>query len=74
VLNCAVHHVDIWGSRGMALCILNLSTRWGWVVSFMPQSWSGHSAKVKSHFLHIPFTVSDRFSECLEVPSGSICK
>jgi len=28
---------DIWGNGGVALCILNLNTRWRWVVSFM--SW-----------------------------------
>jgi hypothetical protein len=26
-----------WGSGSIAPCILDLSTRWRWVVSFMPQ-------------------------------------
>jgi len=34
MLNCVPRHEDIWGSRGIAPCILNLGSRWWWVVSF----------------------------------------
>jgi len=50
---------DVWGNGGVALCILNLGTRWRWVVSYMlqplyprcpldvrlsvSQNWFGHS-------------------------------
>jgi hypothetical protein len=33
------HHtmMTYWGNGGVALCILDLGTRWRWVVSFTPQ-------------------------------------
>jgi hypothetical protein len=36
VLCHAAHHDGEWGSWGIAPHILNLSTRWGWLVSFVP--------------------------------------
>jgi len=36
VLNYLPHYEDMWGSGGIATHILNLSTRWSWVDSFMP--------------------------------------
>jgi hypothetical protein len=36
VLNQAACHKDIWRSGSIALRILNLSTRWRCMVSFMP--------------------------------------
>jgi len=38
LLNQVPHHNTILGSEGVAPCILNLSTRWKWLVSFMSQS------------------------------------
>jgi hypothetical protein len=37
VLNKARRHEGILGSGGIAPCILDLGTRWRWVVSFMPR-------------------------------------
>jgi hypothetical protein len=37
LLNYASHHKDVLGSGGMAPRILNLSTKWRWVVSFTPR-------------------------------------
>jgi hypothetical protein len=34
-LHSASCRKDVWGSGNLALCILNLSTGWRWVVSFM---------------------------------------
>jgi hypothetical protein len=36
LVNYTPHLEDIWRSRGIAPCILNLSIRWRWVVSCMP--------------------------------------
>jgi len=32
----APHNEDIWVNRNLASCILNVGTRWRWVVSFTP--------------------------------------
>jgi len=37
LLNSAPRHEDLWVSGGIAPRILNLGTRWRWVVSFAPQ-------------------------------------
>jgi hypothetical protein len=37
-LNWAPRHEGVLGSGGIAPCILDLGTRWRWVVSFMPRS------------------------------------
>jgi hypothetical protein len=36
VLNEALRHENVWGTRGIVLRILNLSTIWRWMVSFTP--------------------------------------
>jgi hypothetical protein len=37
VINQAPRYEDVWVSRGIAPRILNLGTRWRWVVSFKPR-------------------------------------
>jgi hypothetical protein len=36
LISLAPFHEDIWGTGGIALCILNIGTIWRWVVSFAP--------------------------------------
>jgi len=36
VLKEALHHLDIWICGGIAPHMLNLGTRWRWVVTFIP--------------------------------------
>jgi len=38
LLSQVSRHEDLWGSGGLAPHILNLRTRWRWVVRFMPRS------------------------------------
>jgi len=38
-IQCLIKHHTMkiyWDSRGMAPCIINFSTRYSWVVSYMP--------------------------------------
>jgi len=35
--NCSPHHEDVWGSGGIVPRIVNLGSRWRWVVSFTPR-------------------------------------
>jgi hypothetical protein len=37
VLNQLPRHEDVWGSRGSALCILDLGTKWSWTIRFNPE-------------------------------------
>jgi len=37
LINQAAHHEDIWGSGGITPHILNLDTRWRWLVWFKSQ-------------------------------------
>jgi len=37
IFNCAPRHEGILGSGGIAPLILDLGTRWRWVVSFTPR-------------------------------------
>jgi hypothetical protein len=56
MLNKAIHQGNIWESGGICPSILDLSTRWRWVVSFSPGgkslwshktgSWVGPSARL----------------------------
>jgi hypothetical protein len=64
ILTCEPRHVDVWGSRPNASCILYIGTRWRWMASFMlrplysrcplikrlgvPDSWFGWSHEKKS--------------------------
>jgi len=36
LLKQARRYCIVWGSEGITLCMLNLCTRWRWVISFTP--------------------------------------